>query len=221
MQALAAAYHDAGRRDAALKLREEALTLYRKTIPEYPGTIQAMERLAESYLESGRRDEAVQLQEEALALRRKVSVSEHPNTVLAMLHLAELCFETGRRDQAIKLREEAFTLSGKVFGPERPGAFEAMNEWAWTLATSSSPEIRNGTNAVSTAEQVVAAPHRRNAEFLDSLAAAYAETRQFEKAAAAQKEAIGLLQSEQEKKAYDSRLQLYQANKPCRVPVNP
>ena len=221
MQNLANSYHEAGRRDDAIKLREGALLLYRKLLPEAPSTILAMQGLAELYFEAGRRDEAITLREEALSLRRKVSGPEHPDTILALLHLAESCFKAGRQDEAIKLREEALALSRKVFVSEHPETFDAMNEWAWTLATSDSPEIRNGTNALDTAQQLVAATHRGNAEFLDSLAASYAETRQFDKAVSVEKEAIGLLQSHEEKKDYGSRLKLYQANKPCRAEANP
>jgi serine/threonine-protein kinase len=90
-----------------------------------------------------------------------------------------------------------------------------------TPSTSDDPELRNGTNAVHFVEEAVSATHRTNAGFLDTLAAAYAETQQFDKAVAVQQEAIGLLQSEQEKKDYDSRLKLYQAGKPFRLKPNP
>jgi hypothetical protein len=53
------------------------------------------------------------------------------------------------------------------------------------------------------------------------LACAYAETQQFDKGVAVQQEAAGLLKSEREKKDFNSRLQLYLANKPYRVKPNP
>jgi hypothetical protein len=74
---------------------------------------------------------------------------------------------------------------------------------------------------VNLAEEAVAATHRNNPAFLDTLAAAYAETQQFDKAVAVQQEAIGLLQREAEKKDYASRLQLYQAKKPYRTQAKP
>jgi len=138
-----------------------------------------------------------------------------------MHNLANSYAQTARRDEALKLREEVLALRRKVNGREHPDTLAAMSELARMLATSDAAEIRNGTNAVQLAEEAVAATHRTNADFLDTLAAAYAETRQFDKAVAVQHEAIGLLQSEQEKKDYDSRLELYQANKPCRVQANP
>ena len=47
-------------------------------------------------------------------------------------------------------------------------------------------------------------------------AAAYAETGQFDKAVATQKEAIAALTTEQNKKPLESRLKLYEAKTPCR-----
>ena len=81
-------------------------------------------------------------------------------------------------------------------------------------------EIRNGTNAVRLAEQAVAASSRTNANFLDTLAAAYAETHQFDKAVSTQNEAIALLSNEVEKSDYKSRLKLYQDKTPYRQPTN-
>ena len=46
-----------------------------------------------------------------------------------------------------------------------------MNDLARIQATSESAEIRNGTNAVVLAEEAVAATHRQNPGFLDTLAA--------------------------------------------------
>jgi eukaryotic-like serine/threonine-protein kinase len=215
MNTLATSLDLAGRRDEALKLREEVLPLYRKVNgPQHTDTITAMNNLAISYSEAGRRDEALKLGQQVLALRRKVDGPAHPATLNTMNNLAVSYDAVGRRDEALKLREELLALEHKVLGPEHPATLRTLNEIAWSMATSAASEFRNGTNAVKFAERAVAATHRMNAGFLDTLAAAYAETQQFDKAAAAEQEAIGLLQSEQEKKDYDSRLKLYQAHKP-------
>jgi tetratricopeptide (TPR) repeat protein len=222
MNSLAESYDKANRRDQALKLREEALPLFRKVLgPEHPDTVWAMASLAISCDEAGRRDEALKLREEVLERRRKLLGSESPDTLWAMSGLAQSYDKTDHRDQAVKLREEALPLFRKMFGPAHPDTLGAMNELAWILATSPSPNIRNGTNAVRLAEELVTTTSRTNAGFLDTLAAAYAETQQFDRAVAVEQVATSLLQSEQEKKDYDSRLKLYQAKKPCRVQTNP
>ena len=91
-----------------------------------------------------------------------------------------------------------------------------LNALAWILATSQNSEIRDGSNAVVFAEKSVAATNRKTPADLDTLAAAYAENGQFEKAAATQQEAIALLQTEAEKNDYRSRLKLFELHQPYR-----
>jgi serine/threonine protein kinase/tetratricopeptide (TPR) repeat protein len=222
MNNLAISYCEVGRGDDSLKLCEQVLPLFRKVRgPEHPETLGAMNNLALSYLQAGRPVEALKLFEEALDLCRKVLGAEHRETLMVMGGLANSYFEAGRRTEALKLREQVLALCRKVLGPEHRDTLDAMTGLAQSLASSDAPEIRNGTNAVRLAEEAVAATHRTNANYLDTLAAAYAETQQFDKAVAVQQEAIGLAKSEQEKKDYGSRLELYQANKPYRERRNP
>ena len=217
MYQLAGSYDEAGRRDEAMKLREEVLTIYLKARgKENADTLWVMHDLAYYYDAAGRCDEALKLREEALPLLRKVSGPEHPNTLLAMYDLATSYDEAGRQAEALKLREELLPLRRKVNGPEHPDTLNLLNGLARTLAASDAPEIRNGTNAVRLAEEAVAATSRTNASFLDTLAAAYAETHQFGKAVNTQNEAIALLRDEYQKTDYASRLKLYQSNIPYR-----
>ena len=95
--------------------------------------------------------------------------------------------------------------------------FNALNALAWILATSPNSEIRDGSNAVVFAEKSVAATNRKTPGDLDTLAAAYAETGQFEKAVSTQQEAIALLQTEAERNDYKSRLELFEAHLPYRA----
>jgi tetratricopeptide (TPR) repeat protein/class 3 adenylate cyclase/tRNA A-37 threonylcarbamoyl transferase component Bud32 len=222
MDNLAYCYAEAGRRDEALKLREEALALYLKLAgPQHPATLAAKSNVADSYDQAGRRDEALKLREEVLAQFRKASGPDHPETLQAMNQLAISYDEAGRKDEALTLREEVLTFRRKVLGQEHPDTLEAMNVLARMLAASDSALIRNGTNAVHLAEEAVAATHRQNPGFLDTLAAAYAETQQFDKAVAAEKDAMALAKSEPDRKDYASRLILYQANKPYRAQATP
>ena len=92
-----------------------------------------------------------------------------------------------------------------------------MNALVWTLATSVNSAIRDGSNAVVFAEKAVAATSRKIPASLDTLAAAYAEAGQFEKAIATQQEAIALLQTEAEKADYKTRLKVFEAHMPYRV----
>ena len=212
MHNLGYSYQKAGRREEALKLREKALALYRKVLgPENPYTLFARRALADSYYSADRLDEALKLREETLALYRKVLGPEHPETLNAMNELAESYGAAGRWGEALKLREEGLALRRKVLGPDHPDTIQSLNDLAWAMATDV-PGNGNGTKSLNFAEEAVAATHRTNAGFLDTLAASYAETQQFDKAVAAEREAIGLAKSEQEKKEYESRLKLFQSN---------
>ena len=68
------------------------------------------------------------------------------------------------------------------------GFLHGQNDYAWLLATSPEAKDRDGREAVRLAERAVR--QRRDCNTLDTLAAAYAEDGQFEKAAEAQKESI-------------------------------
>ena len=92
----------------------------------------------------------------------------------------------------------------------------AQNDFAWMLATSTDASLRNGLLAVTFAEKAVTATRRSDASFLDTLAAAYAEAGDFEKAVAIQNEAITLLKDAASKQDYTSRLRLYEAKTPYR-----
>jgi len=80
---------------------------------------------------------------------------------------------------------------------------------------------RYATGQVQLAEAAVVGTSRKNPDFLDTLAAAYAETQQFDKATAVEQEAIALYQTEPQKKDAGSHLSLYEANKPYHEQRNP
>lgn len=91
-----------------------------------------------------------------------------------------------------------------------------QNELAWELATSTDSTLRDGPAAVKLAEQAVALTSRTNNEYLDTLAAAYAETGQFTNAVRLENESIGLLTNKVEIDDFTRRLRLYELNTPYR-----
>ena len=98
------------------------------------------------------------------------------------------------------------------------GSLIAMNDLAWLLATSPDAKVRNGPEAVTLAEKSVALTGGTNAAYLDALAAAYAETGQFDKAVGIQKQATKYPASAENKKGYLDRLKLYEDHSPFRQP---
>lgn len=92
------------------------------------------------------------------------------------------------------------------------------NEVAWTLATSSEANQRYGAIAVEFATKACELTAWKNAECLDTLAAAHAEAGDFDAAVRRQTEAISLLSDAKAKKDFGTRLKLYQQRKPYHLP---
>ncbi len=96
------------------------------------------------------------------------------------------------------------------------GVLSAQNALAWLLATSKYPELRNGDQAVELARTIVGQNARPN--YLDTLAAAQAETGDFDAAIATQTRAIEALDESQTGAAdkYRERLSAYINRDPWR-----
>jgi tetratricopeptide (TPR) repeat protein len=89
------------------------------------------------------------------------------------------------------------------------------NAEAWTLATGDAPGLRDGAEALRLARQVCEAQEPSRAEYLDTLAAALAETGQFDEAAATARKALESAVGQAELvKQLQERLRLYESGKP-------
>jgi TPR repeat protein len=92
----------------------------------------------------------------------------------------------------------------------------ALNDYAWLLATSQHPEVRDGTRAVILAR--LAVEKTRRPGYLDTLAAAYAEAGRFTEAVAAQQAAIAEAPADDRELHEELNLHLrtFEAGKPWR-----
>ena len=103
---------------------------------------------------------------------------------------------------------------------QAPDSMILQNAMAWMLATSPVSAQRNGNEALAIALAVCDRTQHREFSSLDTLAAAHAETGQFERAVEIQKEAIRLAQEaghpEENLDDYRERLQLYEIHRPYR-----
>lgn len=96
------------------------------------------------------------------------------------------------------------------------GLSQALNDYAWLLATSKFDEMRNGTLALDQAQKAVAG--EESAAYLDTLAAAYAELGNFAEAIAVQERAIKAITEEEQdlRGELQTRLEYYQRSQPWR-----
>jgi thiol-disulfide isomerase/thioredoxin len=100
-----------------------------------------------------------------------------------------------------------------------PDDITLMNNLAWLLATHADAAIRDGTRAIQLAERAARATRANEPGVLDTLAAAYAEAGQFDKAlktaarAAELARAAGQIERAQE---LENRARLYAARRPYR-----
>ncbi len=97
-----------------------------------------------------------------------------PNETKAHYRLAQALAQQNKFAEAAFHYREAFRLT-----PDFP---DALNELAWILATDPNPKNRSGTEAVQFAKRACDQTQNQQAVFLATLAAAYAEIGQFEKA---------------------------------------
>ena len=111
----------------------------------------------------------------------------------------------GRYDQAISDFNKAIGIN-----PLDP---EAYNNLAWLFATAKSRGFRNGKKAVELALKACELSDWRKAEYLDTLAAGYARTGDFDSAVKWQEKALGYSKSPRPSEL-QQRLNFYREHKP-------
>jgi len=97
-----------------------------------------------------------------------------------------------------------------------PKYADAYNSAAWLLATCPAAEHRDGKKAVVSATRACELSEWKEAYNLDTLAAAYAEVGNFDKAVEWQEKANKLYTDADEWKKGEDRLKLYKDKKPYR-----
>jgi tetratricopeptide (TPR) repeat protein len=136
------------------------------------------------------------------------------------VRLAPDCWEThfgrahgydaqGEFHKAIDDYNEAIQLLKKGDSPS------PYNSLGWLLATCQVQSVRNGAHAVAAARKACELTDWKNPDYIDTLAAAYAEAGDFEKAIKYEKQAVstdGL--TDQNRSDAQKRMGLYQQQKP-------
>jgi Flp pilus assembly protein TadD len=136
---------------------------------------------------------------------------ERPDFAEAHCRLAQALSQQHKSPEAIFHYREALRL--------KPDFADALNELAWILATAPDSGFRSGTEAVQLAKRACELAQNKQAAFLTTLSAAYAETGRFTDAIATAQTAGNLAQTAGQKTiaAQDGELlKLYQAGHPFR-----
>ena len=204
----------------------QCLALREKNIPDDWRTFDAQSLLGGCLLDQKKYAEA-----EPLLLSGYAGLKQRGDAVLAdgdshlqeaLARLVQLDEAMGRTNQAAGWESEAAGWDHKTLeqlrNAAKQGDSQSLNDLAWFLATSGNAGTRDGTGAVAIAEKIVAANDRKKAAFLDTLAAAYAETGQFTNAVSVEQESIDHETDERVKAGLARRLQLYEANLPYHEP---
>ena len=127
MVSLGITYTKMERFDEVLKLEEQVLVLYKKTLPpEDPRIVDAMNNLATTYSRLGRHDEGLKLQEKVLVLYKKILPPEHPYIALAMHNLAIAYLQLNRLDDAVKMSEDALEFKKRILPENHPDIGDSL-----------------------------------------------------------------------------------------------
>jgi Flp pilus assembly protein TadD len=176
-------------------------------------------------------------------LRRSIEIN--PMWVENHAVLGKFLLEQGHPDEAVPELKRAIELKPRFPGAEETlaGAYQALGDWhealdrwqkamsldssrvsavagaAWLMATAPDATVRNGGRAVALAKSAIAMSPKEDPNLLDVLAAAYAESGEFDRANTEITRAIAVAGNGGDKQlaaAMRARQRLYQQKKPFR-----
>ena len=119
----------------------------------------------------------------------------------------------GEYDKAIADYKKAIELN--------PRCVDAYSSLAFLQASCLDEKYRDGKKALENGKQACEMSGGKDGDALDSLAAAYAENGDFDRAVEQETKALKLAMTDRSKKKFQARLELYQQKKPYRHDPKP
>ena len=177
------------------KVPDQALRHDFEVLQKNPDDVAAADQIGRVYQRQGKLNEAIYFYYEVLARR--------PQDILIRTNLGMALILSGRTADGIRELEEVLKAD--------PKHDRALNVLAWMRARHPFAMYRNGKEAVKLAEDAKENNRDNNPAILDTLAAAYAEAGQFDKAEETIKDAIKRAQQigDPVVRDYEERLKLY------------
>ncbi|MGD0349572.1 MAG: tetratricopeptide repeat protein [Verrucomicrobiota bacterium] len=155
---------------------DEAISQFLQALKIKPDYALAHYNLGNAFLRKGQLDEAITQYQQAVKI--------DPNFEPAHNSLGYALLQKGQLDEAIAHYERALEIN--------PANAGQCNHLAWRLATHPDAAVRHGNVALELAQKLNQLPGNKDPAILRTLAAAYAETKQFPEAMATARQALQL-----------------------------
>ena len=182
---------------------DEAIPHLERAVQANPQSADIQNDLGAALAERGRIDEAIPHFEQALQIA--------PHMVKAQYYLGLALVTKGQAIEGLAQWRNALQ--------QDPDNLRILNDAAWLLATSPDPALRDGKEAVRLAGRAAQLTASRDPAILGTLAAACAETQDYDKAIETEKEAASLATQQGKADlaaALNDRIALFQARTPIR-----
>ncbi|MEO1530233.1 MAG: tetratricopeptide repeat protein, partial [Planctomycetota bacterium] len=185
----------------------DAINEMKTLVTRDPSNQERRLQLANLYIQDERPRKAVEM--------LNAVIDADPQNVGALRSRGDALLSVGDHADAIKDYESAIAAAGE---DERYDVSGLMNNLAWVLATSPNDDIRDGKRSVELGEKAVELTDAKEPHILSTLAAAYAEIGDFDKAIEWSDKAVelGKEQDHNQLEQLEEELENYRARKPWR-----